>query len=120
MVNIDIVRRFCHFLYKGENFTLMVWAILSLRKLLQTAMHCQNRLFLTFESLTFHLFLLTVYNHVINKQKSMQLRHRSVCIALHDINKKGVEIGERQNRCHDAMFVMSQWNFHLNNSSGQQ
>jgi len=31
----------------------------------------------------------------------MQWRHRSMRIALHDINKKGVEIGERQNRCHD-------------------
>jgi len=31
----------------------------------------------------------------------MQWRHRSVRIALHDINKKGVEIGERQNRCHN-------------------
>ena len=31
----------------------------------------------------------------------MQWRHRSVRIALRDINKKGVEIGERQNRCHD-------------------
>ena len=31
----------------------------------------------------------------------MQWRHRSVRIALRDIHKKGVEIGERQNRCHD-------------------
>jgi len=31
----------------------------------------------------------------------MQWRHRSVRIALRDINKKDVEIGERQNRCHD-------------------
>jgi len=45
----DIVRHFVSFFYKGETFTLMVWVILSLRKLLQ----------------------------------------------------KGVEIGERQNRCHD-------------------
>ena len=29
----------------------------------------------------------------------MQWRHRSVHIALRDISKKGVEIGERQNRC---------------------
>ena len=26
-------------------------------------------------------------------------------IALRDINKKGVEIGERQNRCHDDSLV---------------
>ena len=26
--------------------------------------------------------------------------------ALRDINKKGVEIGERQNRCHDDMYVL--------------
>ena len=43
----------------------------------------------------------------------MQWRHRSVHIALRDINKKGVEIGERQNRSHDdictvkRIFVMN-------------
>ena len=76
----DIVRRF---------FTLMVWVILSLRKLLQTAMHWQNRLFLTLQSLNLLsvCFFLAVINHVINKtKKSMQWRHRSVCIALRDIN----------------------------------
>ena len=36
----------------------MQWVILNLRKLLQTAMHWQNRLCLTFESLTIHLFFL--------------------------------------------------------------
>ena len=36
----------------------------------------------------------------------MQWRHRSVLIALRDINKKGVEIGERQNRCHDDTDVL--------------
>jgi len=62
----DIVRRF---------FTLMVWVILSLRKLLQTAMHWQNRLFLTLQSLNLLsvCFFLAVLNHVINKtKKSMQ------------------------------------------------
>ena len=34
----------------------------------------------------------------------MQLRHRSVRIALRGINKKGVELGDPQNRCHDDMF----------------
>jgi len=28
-----------------------------------------------------------------------------VCIALHDINKTGVEIGERQNGCHDDSVI---------------
>ena len=36
----------------------MLWVILSLRKLLQTAMHWQNRLFLTSQSLTFHFVFL--------------------------------------------------------------
>ena len=31
----------------------------------------------------------------------MQWRHRSVRIALLDINKKGVKIDGRQNRCHN-------------------
>jgi len=59
----DTVRRLCHiFFYEGENFTLMSWVILSLRKLLQTTMNWQNRLSLTLTFLTFHLFFLTVYN----------------------------------------------------------
>ena len=41
----------------------------------------------------------------------MQRRHRSVRISLRDINKKGVEIGERQNRCHDNIFCASQFQF---------
>ena len=44
--------------YVEENFTLMWWVILSLRKLLQTAIHWQNQLFLTLESLTFHFCFL--------------------------------------------------------------
>jgi len=43
--------------------------ILSQGKLLQTAMHWQNQLFLTLESLTFHLFMLFTYK----KQKMMSL-----------------------------------------------
>ena len=53
----DIVRHFCHFLLWRWEFCFNV-VILNLRKLLQTAMHWQNRLFLTFESLTLHLFFL--------------------------------------------------------------
>ena len=83
----------------------MGWVILSLTKFLQTAMHWQNRLFLTMESLPIHLFFLTVYYNVVYKHKSMQWRHWSMCIALRDINKKGVEIGERQNRCHNNSVV---------------
>jgi len=49
------------------------------------------------------VFLDSVKN-VIYKQ-NMQWRHRSVCIALCDINKKGVEIGERQNKWHDDIYV---------------
>ena len=68
----------------------MWWVILSLRKLFQTAMHWQNRLFLTLESLIFHLIFLTVNYYVFYKQKSMQWHHWSVHIALRGINKKGV------------------------------
>jgi len=35
----DTVRIFIIYFYEGENFTLMWWVILSLRKLLKTAMH---------------------------------------------------------------------------------
>jgi len=45
---------FVIFFYVEENFTSTWWVILSLRKLLQTAIQWQNRLFLTLESLTFH------------------------------------------------------------------
>ena len=35
----------------------------------------------------------------------MQRRHQSVRIAIRDINKKGIEIGERQNRCHNDIYL---------------
>ena len=41
----------------------------------------------------------------------MQWRHRSVRIALRGINKKGVEIGERQNRCHDDIYYTNLFKF---------
>jgi len=40
---------------------------------------------------------------LFTKQKNMQWRHRSEPIALRDINKKGLEIGELQNRFHNDM-----------------
>jgi len=43
---------------------------------------------------------------LFTNKKNMQWRHRSVRIALRDINKKGVEIRERQNRCHDDSFSL--------------
>ena len=52
----DIVRRFCHFLLWRREFCFDVVGNLNLRKWLQTAMHWQNRLFHTFESLNIHLF----------------------------------------------------------------
>ena len=61
-------------------------------------MHWQNRLFLTFESLAIHLFFLDSVKQCYLQTTKHAL---SVRIALRDINKKGVEIGERQNRCHD-------------------
>ena len=42
--------------------------------------------------------------------KHMQWRHRSVRIALRGIDKKRVEIGECQNRCHDGMHKLK-WSF---------
>ena len=62
-------------------------------------MHWQNQLFLTFESLILHCFFLDSV-----KQCYFQTKKHAVTssfIALRDIHKKGVEIGERQNRCHD-------------------
>ena len=84
----DTIRRPVIFFYEKENFTLMWSVILSLRKLLQSAMHWQNRLFLTLESLTLHLFFLSMYYYVIYKQKCMQWRRWSARMALRDINKK--------------------------------
>jgi len=48
----------------------------------------------------------------------MQWRHRGVRISLRDINKKGVEIGVRQNRCPDdrayfQMFIDVKWFVYL-------
>ena len=48
----------------------------------------------------------------------MQWLHRSVRITLRDINKKGVEIGERQNRCRhedsEKPLHMKHWVAYLN------
>ena len=43
----------------------------------------------------------------------MQRRHRGVRIALRDINKKGVEIDERQNRCNDDSLYTSSFRSYI-------
>jgi len=63
----DTVRRFYHFLLWREEFLFDVVGNFELKKLLQTAMHCENRLFLTLESLTFNLFFLDSVQHTNKK-----------------------------------------------------
>ena len=65
-------------------------------------MHWQHRLFLTFESPTLHLFFSLQCKTMLftNKKHEVTSSERAHSI-LRDTNKKGVEIGERQNRCHD-------------------
>ena len=46
---------------------------------------------------------------LFTKNNNMQWRHQSLRIALRDINKKGIEIGERQNRCHDHIPQLEVW-----------
>jgi len=51
----------------------------------------------------FPFVFLWVYNYGIYKQNCMQWLRWSARMAYREINKKGVEIGERQNRRHDDM-----------------
>ena len=93
----DIVRRLVIFMYEKENFTLMWSGILSLRKLLQSAMHWQNGLFLTLESLTFQLLfhlLLCYLQAKIHAVTSLEGAH-----GITWYKQKKHQIGECQNRC---------------------
>ena len=60
--------------------------------------------FLPLSLLLYICFFLDSVKQCYLYTKNMQWHHRSVRIALCDINKKAVEIGERQNRCYNDTF----------------
>jgi len=68
-------------------------------------MHWKNGLFLTFESLTIHLFFLDSVKQCYLQKQQHAVTSSERGIALRGINKTGVEIGERQNRCHDDIYI---------------
>ena len=97
----DIVRRFCHFLLWRREFCFDVVGKIELKNMTPNwnalAKSIISYLWVSYYTFVFSLQCKTM----LFTNKNMQWRHRSVRIALRDINKKGVEIGERQNRCHD-------------------
>ena len=64
-------------------------------------MHWQNRLVLTFESLTIHLFFLDRVKQCYLQPKKHAVTSSERAHSITWYKKKGVEVGERQNRCHD-------------------
>ena len=95
----DTVRHFYHLLLWREEFYFDVVGNFEPKKITPNCNALAKSIVSNLGVFYFQLIFLKVYNYVVYKQKSMQWRHWSVHIALCDINK-GVEIGERQNRCH--------------------
>ena len=98
---VDTIRSFWHFhLWRGEVYVDLVGNFDPKKK--TPNLNALAKSIISYLGVSYFqfVFFLTVYNYVINKQKCMLWSHCSVRIALRDINKKGVEIGERQNRCH--------------------
>ena len=62
-------------------------------------MHWQNRLFLTFESLTLHLIFLDSVKQCYLQTKTHAVTSSGGAQSITWYKQKGVEIGERQNRC---------------------
>ena len=63
-------------------------------------MHWQNRLFLTFESLTLHVFFLDSVKQCYLQTKKHALTSSERAHSITWYKQKGFEISERQNRCH--------------------
>jgi len=91
----------------------MWWVILILRKLLQTAMHWQNWLFLTPDSLTFHLFFL-------DSVLLCFLQTRTACSDIIGVCTKSItwykqkrhrKLVERQNGCHGDTLLKKRMRF---------
>ena len=94
----DIVRRFCHFLLWRGEFCFVIVANFEPKKMTPNC-NALTKSIISYHWVYYFTFVFSWQCYL--QTKSMQWRHRSVRIALHDINKKGVEIGERQNRCQD-------------------
>ena len=95
-------KTFCHFLLWRREFCFDVVGNFELKKMtpncIALAKSITSYLWVSYYTFVFSLQCKTM---LFTNKKSMQWRHRNVRIALRDINKKGIEIGERQNRCHD-------------------
>jgi len=98
----DIVRRFCHFLLWRREFCFDVVGNFGLKKITPNC-NALAKSIISYLWVSYYTFVFSwqCKTMLFTHKKNMQWRHRSVRIALRDINKKGVEIGERQNRCHD-------------------
>ena len=94
----DIVRRFL--LWRGE-FCFDVVGNFGPKKMTPNCNALAKSIVLLWVSYFTFVFSWQCKTMLFTKKQNKQWRHRSVCIGLRDINKKGVEIGERQNRCPD-------------------
>ena len=97
----DIVRRFCHFLLWRGEFCFDEVGYFELKKITPNC-NALAKLIISYLWVSYFTFVFSWQcKTMLFTHKNMQWLHRSVRIALRDINKNGVEIGERQNRCHD-------------------
>ena len=103
----DIVRRFCHFLLWRREFCFDVVGNFGLKKITPNC-NALAKSIISYLWVSYYTFVFSwqCKTMLFTHKKSMQWHHRSMPIALRDINKNGVEIGERQNRCHDDSY---QW-----------
>ena len=98
----DIVRRFCQILLWRREFCFDVGGNFGLKKITPNC-NALAKSIISYIWVSYFTFVFSwqCKTMLFTKSNNMQWRHRSVRISLRGINKKGVEIGERQNRCHD-------------------
>ena len=102
----NIVRRFCHFLLWRRDFFFDVVGNFELKKMTPNC-NALAKSIISYLWVSYYTFVFSSQckTMLFTKNNNMQWRNRSVRIALRDINKKGVEIDERQNRCHDDTYI---------------
>ena len=95
-------KTFCHFLLWRREFCFDVVCNFELKKMTPNC-NALAKSIISYLWVSYYEFVFSwqCKTMSLTKKINMQWRHRSVRIAIRGINKKGVEIGERQNRCHD-------------------
>jgi len=102
----DIVRRFCHLLLWRGEFCFDAVVNFEPKKITPNCNALAKSIISYLWVSYFTFVFLDSVKQCYLQTKSMQWRHRRVHIALRDINKKGVEIGEHQNKCHRLKMLL--------------